>query len=418
MGCASRDTVEPAGRSRGLRARWRPHGVLPLLTLSSFPWASSGAASAAAAAATGASSSSEALMFQGVAGSGDALRELKVERNVSSGEAPQVRLEVYYLTTCPHCADFLRRAMLPVVDAGLPEDQVQIMFLPVLKGMSSPERCMATDACRFALTPLCAWRDVRTAADHQEALQHAARFVACDIQNTAGGLGRDRQRTEDCATHAGLEWEGEDGLKACSEGPEAFGVMYSPDYANQAIAAMHRLREEHWQKPPDMPWVFLNEELLRCDGEHGACSAWMEPEGDRMLKEPSSLLGMVCGRLRPRPSMCDKALSLDLRIRSSSTTARPTQPAPACESCVEVGAFHWYRHPSSRGFPLPRSSPVAAAAAVAALGLTLLFAFAAWRSSALSSCRGMLATCAEVSSPARPDRPKGALSSSGCTGPT
>jgi len=241
--------------------------------------------------------------------------------------------------------------------------------------MSSPDQCMATSACRFALAPLCALREAYPlAADgDSEALRHGARFAVCDIANTAGGSGRNREKTEDCTKKAGLRWGGRDGLKSCAQGPEAFGVMYSPDYANKVIAAMHRLRKQKWKEPPGMPWIFLNGELLRCEGDAASCSAWKTPRGDKKLQEKTSLLDLVCARLDPRPKACDEALArLARQEREEEGRGGGRQPeeehAPACESCVEVGMFHWQHHESAR---LPSLPAILAGAAA------LLFALAA-----------------------------------------
>merc|ERR1712217_728894 len=104
------------------------------------------------------------------------------------------------------------------------------------------------------------------------------------IAATAGDLGRNPDATKDCAEEAGFPWHGPEGLKLCSEGHEAFDIMYSAAYADNVIAAMHRLKNARFKEPPRMPWIFLNGDLLTCMAED--CIAVHTSKGDRPLNNP------------------------------------------------------------------------------------------------------------------------------------
>lgn len=261
-----------------------------------------------------------------------------------------INVEVYFLTTCPHCLDIIRLSVTPLIEAKLPGDKVQLTLLPVLKGMSNPVSCRATHACQLALAPLCALKATLpqpAPADSPE-LRRGAQFVACDIAATAGDLGRKPDARKDCAEEAGFPWNGAGGLQKCAQGHEAFDIMYSAAYADNVIAAMHRLKNARFKEPPRMPWIFLNGDLLTCMAEN--CIAIHTSDGDRPLKRPGSLLYLVCTQLQgAQPDACKNVTSTDARNSSNKTDV--VNQTEACENCMEVGTYHWQS--VSKGFAVP-----------------------------------------------------------------
>mmetsp|Transcript_56336 Transcript_56336/g.155936 ORF Transcript_56336/g.155936 Transcript_56336/m.155936 type:complete len:260 (-) Transcript_56336:118-897(-) len=233
--------------------------------------------------------------------------------------------------------------------------------------MSSREVCMATDSCHYGLASLCALRgSLASTGTRSDGLLHSARFIACDVENAVSSR-RTATRTRACSERAGLKWRGGGGLESCANGPEAFSVMYSPEYASRLLLALRRLRKRKWKNAPGMPWVFLNGDLLRCDGEASECCAWRRPAGDEALDNPGSLLALICARLDPKPPGCptEARHGSSGGCRAAPRSAEgpdPTVPPQesACESCVEVGGFRWSRHPQPGA---PAAGPAALACA-------------------------------------------------------
>ncbi|CAK0798910.1 unnamed protein product [Prorocentrum cordatum] len=196
-------------------------------------------------------------------------------RGLRERQGAPISVEVFFLATCPHCYHFVHNSLLPFLDAGLPGGGVVVTLLPLLKGMSSSDSRGITDACSLSLAPLCALKEAlpMPAPAGSEALRRGAGFVECDLGLTAMVLlGRDEDATETCSKQAGIPWSGEDGLQACFEGREAFDIMYSTDYADSVVAAMHRLTGAKFTEPPSMPWVFIDGQPFTCE-ESGSCSS-------------------------------------------------------------------------------------------------------------------------------------------------
>lgn len=255
---------------------------------------------------------------------------------------PQVSLEFYYLTTCPHCLTLIQHAVRPLIEAQLPGDRVQFTILPVLKGMSNRQQCMETGACHDALAPLCALNGSLpqpAPADSPE-LRRAVSFLACDLAFTADGLGNTPEVMQDCAMKAGLDWEE---LDACTKGPKVFDIMYSAAYSKKVAAAMHRLQKAHFAQPPSMPWLSLDGKLLKCGSE--GCIAERTSSGDIPLPQPGSLLALVCAKLDPQPKACAN-VQRSMDPTSVEAEARIAEAASRCENCAEVGPFSWHARSS------------------------------------------------------------------------
>jgi hypothetical protein len=136
-----------------------------------------------------------------------------------------------------------------------------------------------------------------------------------------------------CAKLAGLSWNGTSGLASCVAGSEAFNIMHDPSYAVNVIVAMRRFRKAKFHAPPGMPWIFMDGELLKCGGSE--CTAIQTPEGDRPLKQPGSLLFLVCSRLDPpMPDICQD-------VHQPGRHRKEDQQVTRCETCVEVGVFRF-----------------------------------------------------------------------------
>lgn len=268
-----------------------------------------------------------------------------------------VSVEVFYFTLCPHCEYFMRLGLSALVEAQLPGDMVKVnivpMYPPLLQAIDQPDKCRANNECHFALAPLCAFRETSfegLPAD-SPALLKATRFVNCDITSTAEGRGRDSVATRACAEQAKLPWAGATGLQACAEGSEGIGLLKVG--STPLRAAMQRLHNVMgFQEPPSMPWIFLNGELLTCDGQGSLCTAKQMPSGDQPLPKPGTILELVCGKLDPQPQACANAGVVQKQVQSKAeqeaggakAEQQAEEKAKACENCVEVGAFQWKRH--------------------------------------------------------------------------
>merc|ERR1711972_667462 len=114
--------------------------------------------------------------------------------------------------------------------------------------------------------------------------------------------------------------------------------MYSAAYADNVIAAMHRLKNARFKEPPRMPWIFLNGNLLTCMAEK--CIAVHTSRGDQPLNKPGSLLYLVCAQLQgAQPDACRNVTPID--IGNASKNEDTVNQTEACENCIDVGTYHW-----------------------------------------------------------------------------
>jgi hypothetical protein len=72
-----------------------------------------------------------------------------------------------------------------------------------------------------------------------------------------------KEADEYCAEQASVKWSGGHGLRACQE-DQVFNIIHSAEYVGSILQVMHRLRDLNYTQPPQMPWVFLNGELMHC----------------------------------------------------------------------------------------------------------------------------------------------------------
>mmetsp|Transcript_125975 Transcript_125975/g.251416 ORF Transcript_125975/g.251416 Transcript_125975/m.251416 type:complete len:364 (-) Transcript_125975:64-1155(-) len=252
---------------------------------------------------------------------------------------PQVSIEVYYKTNCPHCLEFLRESVIPLVKAHLPGDRVKITILPYLESgkPTGLVECLSRPDCRAVLPPLCGLKGSLPppAPADSPALDNGVRFAVCDLAQTAGGLGHDASSIRFCAGQAGIAWAE---MEACLGGPQAlggsqaFGMLMIPEnYATSILAAVQRFRDAGYRTKIGMPWVFFNGRHLACTGS--ACTAFRTPVGDEPLEQPGSLLYLACSKLHPKPAACSGASS------AARAGLQTTKPTPQCENCAAFGSF-------------------------------------------------------------------------------
>lgn len=272
----------------------------------------------------------------------------------STGAA--VQLEVYYGTTCPNCQAALHQALVPLVDAGLPGDRVQLTLLPWPTQQVPPAGAYSagfTDY--FSEVAICVMKSAFPGPIpiDSPAMISAVKFLACDLDYTNAAFGSyGTASVHACADKAGIPWFGAGGAEPCKNG-EA-GLMESPAYAEKIRSAMGR-------HPLHAPFLFLNGEPLRCNGP-AYCTAVWTPTGDRPLPRPGNLVDVICSTLNPAPAVC-----------AARQAAGGPPGAPAyknCQNCEEVGLFHWHR-PHRAGPQLP----AAVCAAIAASLVVGLFVF-------------------------------------------
>eukprot|EP00421_Protoceratium_reticulatum_P035839 CAMPEP_0168482894 /NCGR_PEP_ID=MMETSP0228-20121227/65276_1 /TAXON_ID=133427 /ORGANISM="Protoceratium reticulatum, Strain CCCM 535 (=CCMP 1889)" /LENGTH=438 /DNA_ID=CAMNT_0008499335 /DNA_START=25 /DNA_END=1342 /DNA_ORIENTATION=+ len=305
--------------------------------------------------------------------------------------AAQVTVQMYYGPACTNCLHFLEHAIRPLLDAGLPGDRVKVSVLPFVKIEENvpvaqnlwDQFCRSTDSCFYALAPLCALEasvPAAAPADSPE-LSRGVSFAQCNQArrlashpSTSMEVSDEMRSAEDsesraCAAQAGMPYDGPQGVKACADGPKSLSLIHSPGYTGRVIAAERTLKLSGKQM---MPYVFLNGDVLRCDGgEAGVrCGGiWSQAGGDRVLTHPGTLLHVVCSRLNPRPDAC----------RGVSATPAKVGPTPFCENCNEVRSFHWDAERDEGRHPL-KALGAASAAFVAAFTVAALGWRALWRS--------------------------------------
>lgn len=295
-------------------------------------------------------------MFEGLNVSG-LLEQFSKVGNISGQERhnlstkPHVSVEFYYLTTCPHCLALIQQAMAPIVEARLPGNLVQLTVLPVLKGMASPQECMVTGACHLAFLPLCVLQKTMpqpSSADSED-LRRAVRFMACDMNLKTMRPEEHPKLAQECVLKAGFEWET---IHACATSSKVFDIMYSEAYARPVVSAMRRLKAKNFRRPPSMPWIFLDGELMTCSIK-GCVSAQMS-RSRHAQSHPGSLLSLICDKLAPpQPEACrellrskatDKADALVPRLGGKAARSQ----ARNCVNCAEVNIIQWHeKHGSS-----------------------------------------------------------------------
>jgi len=289
-------------------------------------------------------------------------------------------LDFLYGPDCPHCLTFLRKGILPLIQAGLPGDRVKLTVLPFvqLENVEIPVKywdqiCMQTNICFYAMAPLCALKVNVPAAVPVDSpvLARGVHFATCNQAkrmashpSTGTDVTLEMRMAEDaesrlCAQQAGVPY-GE--IKTCVESGQGTSLVHHPGYRDRILKFEATLKKSGRQM---MPYVYLNGDVLRCDiGDAGLdCSGiWTAAAGDKPLASPGSLLHVVCSRLKPQPVACKGVTSQRVKVG----------PTKQCENCVEVGAFRWQQSSGSHiGPALGLAS--GAATGVAALG------WLAWR---------------------------------------
>jgi len=251
---------------------------------------------------------------------------------------PQVSIEVFYKTDCPHCLAFLSQSLLPLIEARLPGDRVQITLLPFLESEpSSLLDCLSLPDCSAVLPHLCGLQSSLPppAPADSRALLRGVRFATCKLAATFESSSDGERNIEHCAREASLPW---DEMYAClgephaHGGEQAFAILVTPeDYSSSVSRAVKRFRDAGYSKTIGMPWVFLNGQHLACGG--ASCTAFRTPHGDVAFRQPSSLLHLACSALQPRPAAC-----LNIKPEVQGKPAQTVRPTPECQNCAAVGS--------------------------------------------------------------------------------
>lgn len=280
------------------------------------------------------------LQFYGESGQGSPLAGVVAEYEEQAPAVQQsVSVQVFYFTLCPHCQDFLRAGLLPLVEAGLPGVQLSAlpMYPPMLPMASAPpDGCLADAACSLALAPLCALSAelAQPAPASDPRLASGVRFAACDMDTTATGAQRSDAVAEECARQANLTWSGANGVQACAQGTRAFELLSAAGSVLEE--AMYHVHDDiGMQAPPSMPWVLVDGDLYYWEG--GVCLEKTRPGGERTrIEPPASLLRIVCDKLSSTEPACGAAAD-----QPAATAQAKTRSAENCENCAEVGVFRW-----------------------------------------------------------------------------
>eukprot|EP00418_Pyrodinium_bahamense_P020162 CAMPEP_0179128718 /NCGR_PEP_ID=MMETSP0796-20121207/61043_1 /TAXON_ID=73915 /ORGANISM="Pyrodinium bahamense, Strain pbaha01" /LENGTH=322 /DNA_ID=CAMNT_0020827575 /DNA_START=14 /DNA_END=982 /DNA_ORIENTATION=- len=250
---------------------------------------------------------------------------------VPAAAAP-VSLEVYYGSKCPRSRAFIQQALLPLVNAGLPGDQVQLTFLPMPYGtLTAGVPYQPGIGDYFSVNELCILRPTmpQPALINSPALVSAVKYVACDLDHTLDGTySQASQRT--CAEVAGVPYGP---LQACVDGDAGSSIMFGREYTSKVASA-------HQRHVTPAPSLFLNGRPLLCVNPL-ICTGFWTPAGEEPLAQQGTLLATVCSMLSPPPPQCTQAASVPLQLKVE-----------------EVGPLR-----------LPRAAPRGAAAASAGLAM-------------------------------------------------
>lgn len=262
---------------------------------------------------TAAASGNQSHGLRGLAGP---LSHLLQENAAPAGPAGNtVTIDFYYGALCENCLNYLRMALIPLLEAGLPGDRVKLSVLPYIKIEDKipveisfwDTYCRASDVCYYSLAPICALKVAVPAAvpvDSPE-LAKAVRFAECNQAkrlashpNSHLDVTPEMQQTQDtesrdCAAQVGVPYDGPGGIKACADGPESLQLVHSPGFTNRIVQYQHTLEGSGKQM---MPYVFMNGDVLRCDGDAGGieCTGiWTPAGGDKLMQNRGSLAHVV-----------------------------------------------------------------------------------------------------------------------------
>lgn len=284
--------------------------------------------------------------------------------------APSVVFEVYPAPTCPNCRLMIEEGFVPLVEAGLPGEQVQVIVIPWVSEKVGPDGLYVPDPAspydQLASAQVCAMRSVlqQPMPIDSPVLVGAVKFIVCDDKDIQSRKwGRRPDGIQSCAEEAGLPWAGPNGLEVCEKPETGFSLMHGLAYS-RIVGAM---KGRHWTSAP---YMFLNGEPLNCPGPTFCTSVWT-PSGDRPLKKPGSLVEIACSMLDPLPPACGgvsaplppaapptlapapaaaQATTASAAFEISSTA--PVVTTSFCENCWEVGSFRWSTKPQRRQIPL------------------------------------------------------------------
>jgi len=265
-----------------------------------------------------------------------------------------VKVQVFYKTDCPHCAEFIRRGVSELVEAQLPGDRVQISVVPMVKPSNGQQECGRDELCSSALPLLCAWKPLMpqpVAADHP-LFPSTMKFLSCDLMFSKGRSGG---AVRECAKRAGLNYTD---LERCASGEQVVDTIRTADFGGQIVGAIERLQTAGFEDNVAMPWVFIDSAFLHCSGD--GCTGTLYPDGAEPLEKPGSLLYLVCAGLHPKPAAC-------AGVQGYGTTAMVSS-MKHCENCVEMGGAKWQRLRQASSSNMAWFTPLALAGLTAVMG--------------------------------------------------
>jgi len=282
------------------------------------------------------------VLLSVVSASGDMLARASgpSAQTMTGAVAGHLEIEVFYKTNCPHCLAFLSQSLLPLIEARLPGDRVQITLLPFLES-GKPRSlldCLSLPDCSAVLPHLCGLQSSLPppAPADSLALLRGVRFATCNLAATFESSHHGARSVEHCAREASLPW---DEMYACLGEPhalggeQAFGILATPeDYSRSIRRVVKRFRDAGYNRTIGMPWVFFNGQHLACGGP--SCTAFRTPHGDVAFGQPSSLLYLACSALKPIPAVC-----LNITPLVQDTPAHTVRPRQDCQNCAAFGSF-------------------------------------------------------------------------------
>jgi len=197
-------------------------------------------------------------------------------------------IAIFYSTGCPFCRSFIQEGLGALLSVGLPGSAVKVNLVPM-------------DPVSQRREQLCLLRKIhlQSVAVDARSLRQILAFLSCYLALDS----RDRAGELQCADQVGESWSD---IEHCAKGEEGQQLekiaMVETRYVNRLLG------RRGFQKPPGIPWIFVDGNLLQCSGR--MCSHMVMPGRDGELVEGGgsiSFVEYVCKLLSPAPAACSSS---------------------------------------------------------------------------------------------------------------
>mmetsp|Transcript_95643 Transcript_95643/g.205214 ORF Transcript_95643/g.205214 Transcript_95643/m.205214 type:complete len:298 (-) Transcript_95643:201-1094(-) len=261
-----------------------------------------------------------------------------------------VKVGVYYGPKCSHCRSFLQTSVVPLIQAELPGDQVQITVMPVINGGGSSPLDL-----NF-LAQVCAIESAfpMPAPADSPKLIAPVRFAICCL----GTICDTMDKVMHCKSETGLVV---DPLPCINKGLD---TLTSGSYFEDPVAG-----QGHGFNSP-VPWFVL--------------------DGQNQAGYDAEILGPVCAKLPAGTSGCPATGAQATTLAPQAAADAAVAQHKVCENCWEVGRFHWGSSTASSAWPrLSFWWPVAAVLGAGTIAVSAFRLFA-WQHFHYEAQRGLV----------------------------